>query len=332
MKNPIKLYIVIVSMLIVALPFNMAGQEKEKKVRIKTVKVIDGKEVVTDTTYTLSGDEDFDEVINKFNTTSDTSAEKVTVKVFVESDADGQSEEKVFVIQSGADKQVKVIQGQGGAQAFTYTIEDDDNDGKKVIILTTGPGDKKVMKWKSDEDGEVIFDMDEEYKIVMKDLERELEGISEMCVELKGISELENADFMKKMIELEAIVGPDGEIIADPHSPHHAMFFEGHHGGNRVSDRELRDAGIKNKADRLETDEMNIDIDNGVVDLSFTLKTVGAPKVVVYNFFGEKVFTGKPELMNGKYEIKMDLSAKQHGVYYLQVIQKNSSFTEKLRL
>ncbi len=45
-----------------------------------------------------------------------------------------------------------------------------------------------------------------------------------------------------------------------------------------------------------------------------------------------KVFSGKPELMGGKYVIKIDLSIKQHGTYYLQVVQKNSSFTKKLRL
>jgi hypothetical protein len=108
------------------------------------------------------------------------------------------------------------------------------------------------------------------------------------------------------------------------------MFFE--MDDNRVTDKELRDAGIKNKPDRLDIENINLNIDDGVVDLSFALKTEGTPKVVVYNFFGDKVFSGKPELMNGHYELKMDLSTKQHGVYYLQIVQKNSSLTEKLKL
>jgi len=95
---------------------------------------------------------------------------------------------------------------------------------------------------------------------------------------------------------------------------------------------ELRDAGIKNKADRLAIENINLNIDDGVVALSFSLKTEGSPKIVVYNFFGDKVFSGKPELMNGNYELKIDLSTKQHGVYYLQIVQKNRSFTEKLKL
>lgn len=57
-----------------------------------------------------------------------------------------------------------------------------------------------------------------------------------------------------------------------------------------------------------------------------------SPKVTVYNVYGEKVFKGKPELINVIYKIKMDLSTKQHGTYYLQVVSTNASFTERLKL
>ena len=63
-----------------------------------------------------------------------------------------------------------------------------------------------------------------------------------------------------------------------------------------------------------------------------TVIVEGTPKVVVYNFFGDKVFTGKPELMNGKFQLKIDLSNKQHGEYYMQFIMKNASHTEKIRI
>mgnify|MGYP000630955696 CR=1 FL=1 len=87
-----------------------------------------------------------------------------------------------------------------------------------------------------------------------------------------------------------------------------------------VSDKELRDAGISNKSDRLDVEDLNIDIVDGVVDVDFIVLSEGALKVTVFNYFGERVFSGKPELMNGKYTIKMDLSTKQHGVYYMQFI------------
>ena len=99
-----------------------------------------------------------------------------------------------------------------------------------------------------------------------------------------------------------------------------------------VTDEELRDAGIKNKPDRLVLDEININNEDGVIDLSFSLSEEGTPKVVVYNIYGDKVFSGKPELMNGKYQIKMDLSKKQYGTYYLMIVSGNSSKTTRLKI
>jgi hypothetical protein len=66
--------------------------------------------------------------------------------------------------------------------------------------------------------------------------------------------------------------------------------------------------------------------------LSFSKTEEGTPKVTVYNVYGEKVFSGKPELMNNKYEIKMDLSKKQFGTYYLQIVVAKSSKTVRLEL
>ncbi|PLX03839.1 MAG: hypothetical protein C0595_05600 [Marinilabiliales bacterium] len=100
----------------------------------------------------------------------------------------------------------------------------------------------------------------------------------------------------------------------------------------KASDIELRDAGIKNKPDRLNAQNINIEIENGMVMLSFSFKGEKTPKIFVYNVFGDKVFKGKPELIEGSYQIIIDLSSKQHGTYYLQLISGKSSLTEKLKI
>ena len=97
-----------------------------------------------------------------------------------------------------------------------------------------------------------------------------------------------------------------------------------------VTDMELRDANIKNKPDRLDLENIDVEIDNGVVDISFQIEGEANPSIVVYNVYGDKVFTGKPVLMNGNYEIKLDLSQKQHGTYYWQIVDKDRSFTDKI--
>lgn len=346
MKNTMKFPLTILLMLIVSIPFSMTAQEeaKEKKVRIKTVKVIDGEKVVTDTTVLLTDDEDLKEVIAEMEieTDVDTDMEDIIVDVIVDSDADGETVEKIIIIKKDGDKQVKVIKGHGAQNTFTYDmdveIDKDCEHGKKVIMVSPHSGNKKVMKWKTDGGVEYVIDVDSEHKIIMNELEGELEHLEELHIELEKLEEMENMVFIEKMESLEELEGledMDVRIMRAPKAPHphHDFFFEhkthGHHG---VTDGELRDAGIKNKIDRLAIEELEIEIDNGVVDLSFSLQTEGTPKMVVYNFFGDKVFSGKPELMNEKYQIKMDLSSKQHGVYYLQIIQKNSSVTEKIRL
>ena len=190
-----KLYVVIISMLIVSIPFTMFAQEKEKKIRIKTVKVIDGEKVVTDTTITIDGDEDFEKTMTEFNIETDDSDE-VSVNVFVETDIDEESGEKTIIIKTGEGEDVKVVQGHGGT--YSYTIDTDvdidkDCDGeKKIIVVSPHSGNKKVMMWKSDDGEEYVFDMDEEYKITMKELEGELEAIKEITIELEDLEDMEH--------------------------------------------------------------------------------------------------------------------------------------------
>jgi len=101
---------------------------------------------------------------------------------------------------------------------------------------------------------------------------------------------------------------------------------------NSVSERELRRAGIKIKPDRLDLKDFDIDINNGVVKFSFTSETEGKIKVVIYNFFGEKVFDGTPVLQNGKEILTANLSQKQYGTYFLLLVQGNRSAAKKFRL
>ena len=310
MKNPMKFYQLIISILMLGIPPSIIAQEKvndnEQKVRIKTVKVIDGKKVVSDTSFVLKEGDDLDDVMAGFDVEADGEGE-VLVNVVVESGGD--DNEKVVVIRTNDTKNVRLVQGQGGHSFYSIgTPMDFDNDmeSTKLILVSPDSGDSTVMTWQSDDGEEYVIKLDEDF-----------EKLVELEMELDQLKDFENMDI---------------RMLGAPGHPHHpGMFFECEE-DNRGTDMELRDAGIKNKPDRLEVENMNLNIDDGVVDLSFTLKTEGTPKVVVYNFFGDKVFSGKPELMNGNYELKMDLSTKQHGVYYLQIVQKNSSLTEKLKL
>lgn len=308
---------------LIVLPTPIRAQEdnkKEKKVRIKSVKEVDGKKIVTDTTIWITDDMDIDD-LKKFDI--GTHGDDVNIEIIV--DSHGKHKSKKVIIMKGGDFHIS------GDDHGTYFFHSDDGEGDAVV------------KWITEDGEEMEFNFDLDMESVMLDLDNLQE---EIAFELKMIdgdkiiimNELRDLDDELRNIKFEVLTELDDlhELkeynIRMVEAPHHPEFHYFGHQSNKVSDVELRDAGIKNKPNRLDAQEIEIEIEDGVVDLYFKLAEEGNPKVIVYNVYGDKVFSGKPEKMSGKFSMRMDLSQKQHGTYYLQVVMGNSSFTEKLRL
>lgn len=303
MKNQIA--IAAMSLITLFLLISLTGiaqeEKKEKQVTIKRVEVEDGKKVVKDTTFTVKEGEKVNEIIRTVSWVSDDDSTHITADIFIDEERCKEG------------KKVMIIKKEG------------DNETIEEFIIPSGhKGQKKVMKFKSDDGEEVVMVMPRKHRKAMvwssdDDFEYEFDT-EEFEVEMEA-----------HMDELEDI---EIEMIRRPKSPKRP-YFETHHINrfeHAVTDKELRDAGIKNKPDRLDLDELDIDNNEGVITLKFTISGEASPKVEVYNFFGDQVFSGKPEVVNGTYKLVVDLSQKQHGTYYLQIINKNSSLTEKIRL
>lgn len=351
----LKIQTVLLLAFFMSLPFTLLTQEeekeKEKKVTIKIIKEVDGKKIVTDTTFTVTDEDDVKKIVKKYTMSGEgdsTGQMMVDVMVDVDEDTDWDISEnkKVIVIKEGGDEERIIVSSHGG-QTKVIKFKSGDGDDEKIIIVSPH-GQHKVIKWTSEdgEDFEFDYDVDMEHfheqmaemDAHMKEMHIEIldekgrlhdEIIKLKCLEeLQHIEGLEHLEELERLKEMEVIVVPPA-----PHAPHAYNDFTWHHKGSmEVSDEELRDAGIKNKPDRLEPEEIDINNDDGVIDLSFTLKEEGAPKVTVYNIYGDKVFSGKPELMNNKYQLRMDMSKKQHGNYYLMIVLGNSSKTMRLKL
>jgi len=385
MKNQITVTAVLLLTLFFLIALSGIAQEKEKdkQVRIKTVKVEDGKKVVKDTTFTVKEGEDVKEIVEGLSWTAEDDSLRMTVDVDI--DDDGKGGKKIIIMSSDGEEDVKVIHSDaeafyfsegdslkeikvdvivdeecaGGGKKVIIIKKDGDEEIIKEIIIPSGQhGHKKVMKFKSDDGEEVIivtphwhhksmkwksedghdydfdfdYDMDfdhEQFKAEMEVHMKEMENAKVIILDEK----MALLDELEELEELGELENMEIEMIRPPRTPKHHDFRMHHIDRfDRVSDKELRDAGIKSKPDRLDLDNINIDLNNGIIDLTFTIKGGASPKVNVYNFFGDKVFSGKPELTNGSYKSIIDLSTKQHGTYYLQIINKNSSFTEKIRL
>ncbi len=375
MKNTIQIQAMIMLAFFLSLPFLAVTQEDagKKKVRIKTVREIDGKETVTDTTFYVSDDEDVTKVIEEMNPESegDTSATvKMEVMVDVESDAewDASTGKKVIVMKKGGGtgsahpmqkKKVIIIDEEGNEKVMVFPQGrhkqamkfKSDADDEIVIIRPHGLDNPHyVYKWKGEDGEEYTFDYDFDMDIDMENFQEDMAKLQEELKEMHIRIMDEEGNIMEKKLEMEVLAElkeleqlealeelENMEImVVPPHPPYAPRMDAGVNrhtrGGMEVSGIELREAGIKNKPDRLELDEIDIEKDNGVVDLTFSMKAEGSPKVIVYNIYGDKVYNGKPELMDTKYQMKIDLSKKQHGIYYLMIISGNSSKTLRLHI
>ncbi len=297
--------------------------KKEKTVSIKTVRQVNGKKTVFDTTYTFSGDMDI-LGLEKFGIFKDSADMDVEVQIIVDTDGDKTSTKRVVVVNA---KGIKV-----------------DEDGKNAFFFDSGDDVKsEVFNWVVRDGNEMAFNIDVDKDELVSDLSRieeELEasgkGLEDEYLMLFGklssldsienLAGLEGVEKLGKLNDLDLVIS--SSRVMPPHRPDLMLFFD----DNTVSDVELRDAGIKSKPDRLEIENMNLDIDDGVVDLSFGLKEDANSKIAVYNIYGDKIFSGKPSMMNGDYKIKMDLSKKQHGTYYLMIVSGKSSCASRLKL
>jgi hypothetical protein len=373
MKNIIQVQALLMLAFFLSLPFHImsqddSGNKEGKKVRIKTVKEVDGKKVVKDTTFYVSEDEDVKKVVKQFSAGDEAdSAANIMVDVMVDTESDMEWEEedgnKVIVIRKhkgdgesgeviekrviirsgdGEEEEVMVMPHGGHRKVMKFRTD----DGEDVIIVTPGPphGRHHTYAWKDDNGQDYTFDYDfdidmenfQEDMARMQEDMREMQirimdeqgNISEETLELEKLGELEHLEDLERMKEMNVFVMPP----RPPHAPEPFREMEWHaRAGMEVSDLELREAGIKNKPDRLELGEIEIEKEDGVVDLSFTMAGDGTPKVDVYNVYGDKVFSEKPDLMNGKYMLKIDLSKKQPGTYYLMIVSGSSSKTMRLK-
>jgi len=303
--------------LVVLLP--IVGLSQEKEMRVKTVKIVNGEKVVTDSIFVVTNGED--EITKTMSWVMDADS-IATITMDIDTDISTENGKKIIVVTNGSSRGGMTSNGDTEMK-YIIKVEEDEGGEHKVVVI--------------ENDSEIFLDDADMHKF-----HSEIEELKTICIKLDGekivmLNELDELGTLVELRELETlgnITELENIIIDIPDTPefHNYHMFNFNNNSNIVTDKELRDAGIRNKVDRLDISNININIDNGVVDLEFKLGSEGTPKVVIYNYFGDKVFVGKPELLGGKYTIKIDLSKKQHGTYYLQIIQKNASLTEKLKL
>ncbi len=294
--------------MLLALPVMVGAQDTKKEIKVKMVKVVDGTTTVIDTVFSSKADlkQEMKWMIDEIAEVDSVEHKNIRVEI-IGDDEDGDDREyEVFYSGDGSDSHV---------------------------LYTSPRGKKKVVKWVNADGEDREFDLNMELEnldFLSDDMDREV---------YLNMEELKDMERELRELELENILAyrhlpPPPPPIAPEH-PDHPVFWvknDRHHHG-LVSEKELRDAGIKNQPDMLRLTELDVDNRNGVITLRFLPEEEqGSSRVLVYNYFGEKVFSGKPEMIGDVFQITIDLSSKQPGTYYLQIIQKKASVTERIHL
>lgn len=340
--STMKIQTLLLILFFLSLPFALLCQETDStqsKVKIKIVKENDGNVTVTDTVFTIQGGQDVDQIVKSYTlkAENDTSGNtRFDVSVDIDKDTEWTDEvgNKVIVLKTPGKNVYRFKSGNEG-------------DEEQVIVVSPN-GKHKVIKWIGEDGKEYKYDFDYDFdfdfdhfdsdhfkeemarhKDQLKKMRVQIldqkDHLSDQLAELKSLKELEHLEGLEDLEDLDFYVLPP-----EPPMPPDVNYFYHRGSSGGVSDIELRDAGIKNKPNRLELDDIDIDNNNGVIDLTFKLKGEGSPKVTVYNVYGDKVFNDKPDLMNNAYHTIIDLTQKQHGTYYLMITSGNSSKTLKL--
>lgn len=300
-------------------------QAQEKKVHVKKVMVEVGEKKVVDTVFTVKEGENEKEIMQTFIwTTDDDKSGEYTFDVQVDIDEESDGEKKVIVIKSNDD-----------ATFFT-------DKGKEHKVKIVGDGDEKqIFVFKGDDGEEIeqevivkVINLGDSLKEMEIKLEQEMIILEEELAKLEENIDLKDLESLKVLAELDEIKKiKDIEIIMpDIDHEHDFVWFESHTGNSEPTEKEIRDVGINVKMNRLDLKNYNIDIHNGVVDVEFSITGEASPKVTIYNFYGDKVTSVKPELMNGNYSFKVDMSNKHHGTYYIHIVSKDSSITKKFKI
>ena len=162
MKNQITIAaVLIITLFVLIVASGMAQDEKEKQVRIKTVKVEDGNKVVKDTTFTLKEGEEAKDIITDIEWVIEGDSVRITTDVFVDEESIGDGIKKVIIVNGDGKEEIVKEINISGHKGPKKVMKFKTDDGKEVIIVVPR-GHRKTMVWNSDNDFEYEFDVDQD--------------------------------------------------------------------------------------------------------------------------------------------------------------------------
>lgn len=207
LQNMKKVLITLLSLLVLLVTINnLQAQEKQEKkeVRMKIKKIVNGKETMVDSTFTLDKEADVNEILEKLGVDLDLD---IDIESLHEEDEKGQK--KKVKTQTRVEKHI-IKKGEDDEIEIEVEMDEKMDGEENVFIIKGEDGEKKTMKIRINGDGE------DENVFIMKSADGEIIEMEEdediiIINNGKVIDLKEEEDGEKKIIRIEKIHKGDGE-------------------------------------------------------------------------------------------------------------------------
>lgn len=341
---------------------NMNDGEDDKKCTIKIVKIVNGVETVTDSTFDCSED------MNWISSLEDMAGPlKHMMKVMVidgdsseidfDFDFDTHGEDGVKVMKFKSDDgeevemdfDVKMLKGEGGVMKMVVNgkeIEINMEDlhkhmgamGKDMEFIHENTGNIEISI-DSDEDGKeahsvkIIKSIDDDGNVTVKKIvngvETELdEGDMENMHKKHKMMFIGNGGTMTEDHNMTIDVKVDGK-----EEKHIVIISSFNVKEVEALEKDLPQTATGINKNKLELDELTFspNPNDGRFNLNFSSANTKKPVTVkIFDLQGKEIYTEKVNKFSGKYSNHIDISEFGKGTYLLQIVQGNKSKSSKV--
>ncbi len=324
-----KMITILSALLFVTLTTLTVAQEKtkpEKKIKIRTISVVNGEDIKWDTTFKMDEDQD-----------QDIDIDAMLKKRFPE--LDSVKSKNIYLHLNSSSEKLKGLQIENLGKMYEYTASICGNDHEKLINVVIDDLDSLHSIHKICDNLIMTDDLEKDFHFLHKDLDNLKYEIHTMIDDgLKHKINVKVLNNIKEHVGDLAYVFHHGEDFDFEDFDFHKMkdFYIGLIASDELNEDDLKilkKSGIKINDDKLDLSNVYLySGDDDLFDLKFRLKTKGKTVIKIVDEKGEEIFSDKVQYFPGTYDKQTKINMNKKGLYYIYIEQNGQTYAVKLKL
>jgi len=336
---------IILSFIALAISFTNSSyaqekKEQEKTVKIKMIKIENGKKVKVDTSFVLKEGEDLDEIMKKYglenadiqniNVELDEHSDGKNIRMILKAN-DDDAENQVIIMNfdnenmDNASGMVLINSDDADAQSFTFTTDNGDST-HKVMVISSAPGSQVFNKG----NGVYIFKSDASHTLIPEDVKPGDTVCIKTIVTVNGKETVNEKEIIigkdefsgsKKRRKVIVMTGDDNFSWNGGDKD----VFVLKSGKNQIKinlqdadKEELENIKIPKSAKTLTIDGIELTSTNKKTVLGFEIAEKTDVSVRIFDMEGKKIFEKKENNFSGKFTFELPAL---DGKYILQIVE-----------